>query len=72
MAGVLALHFDEPVQFIEIVCGPFNRCHAHEDAKRFFNVSIVGNEVSALRDAKDMTVDDKNAFSKVAEIQNCC
>ena len=68
MASVLALHFDEPVQFIETIGSPFGWRHAHQNTKRLFGVCIVRNEAYALCDAQDVPVHHKDTFSEIAEI----
>ena len=69
MTSLLALHFDEPVQFIKIVGRRCERHHPHENAQCFSRASVVGNETDALRDAQDVPVYHKDALSEIAEVQ---
>ena len=69
MTSFLALHFDEPVQFIKIVGRRCERHHPHENAQCFSCVRVVRDETYALRDAQDVPVYHKDALSEIAEVQ---
>lgn len=65
----LALHFHQPVQFVKIVGIPLWRHDPHQDSETFYKIGTVRNESCALCNAKNVTIDDENAFPEIAEIQ---